>query len=341
MPKSSSTPAARVTLHDVAKAAGVSVTTVSYTLNNRGSIGEEVRHKVLKVAQELGYAQNRAARAMKVGKSEILGLVTPNLENPFFANVAQSVLRSASAHGYQVFLNSTEGVHNSELQAIQGLISLGVDGIVVFPVDESLEQSESQFDIPLVVLDRNFQDQDVIQAEYWRGGALLAEHLLGLGHTHFGLLDGPQDVFSSRERCRGFLDTVSNQGAIEWRIAHPYTMSLNDQAKEVLDRREVTAVVCGNDMIALGTEFYLQAIGARIPEDVSVTGFDDINLAKMMTPPLTTIKMPVDEMASEAIKLLLRRIEEDSRPSSRSRIILDVELVQRNSTGPAPQTLSK
>ena len=325
---------ARVTVHDVASDAGVSIATVSYVLNDSGSISDEVRKKVRKSAARLGYRQNRAARAMKMGRTEIIGLVIPNIENPFFATLAKSVLLECRQQGYQVFLVDTEGSHETELKAMQGLAQQGVDGIVVFPIDDSQLTRRRTPDIPIVVLDRDSPEFDLVQAEYREGGRLLAEHLLELGHTRFGLLDGPQDVTSARQRSEGFIEAVGKRGSIAWRLEHPFALELDSRAAKRLADPAVTAIVCGNDLIAMGAIGELRRRSVDVPGVVSIAGFDDIPFASIVNPGLTTVRMPIAQMGVEAVGLLARRLRSGSDEKTRSRIVLDVELIVRESTGP-------
>lgn len=325
----------RATLHDVAAEAGVSIATVSYVLNNSGSISADMRKKVRKTAQKLGYRQNRAARAMKMGRSDIIGLVIPNIENPFFATLAQAVLLECRRHDLQVFLVDTEGSHETELKAMQGLVQQGVDGIIVFPIDDTEFGAGQGADVPVVVLDRDSPDRDLVQAEYAEGGRLLADHLVKQGHERFGVLEGPQSVISARERSEGFARAVGRKGRIVWREEHPFSMTLTPAAEERLRKNEVTAVVCGNDLIAMGAMQYLDELGLDVPGDVSVVGFDDIEFSKVVTPPLTTIRLPTAQMGVEAVNLLTRRLQGEGAQAARSRVVLDVELMVRGSSGPA------
>lgn len=324
----------RVTVHDVANDAGVSIATVSYVLNDSGSISDEMRKKVRKAANKLGYRQNRAARAMKIGRSDIIGLVIPNIENPFFATLAQSILLESQRQDYQVFLVDTEGSHETEEKAMQGLVQQGVDGIIVFPIDDSGLAESGQIDVPVVVLDRDSPDRDLVQAEYNEGGRVLARHLMELGHKDFGLLEGPQGVASARERSLGFIAAVGNRGKIRWRQEHPFTLSLTDKARRRLSNLDVTAIFCGNDLIAMGAMQYLQEQGAKVPESVSLVGFDDIQFSKIISPALTTVRMPISQMGIEAVNLLTRRLRSSDQINSRSRVVLDVELIVRASSGP-------
>ena len=325
----------RVTLHDVADAAGVSIATVSYVLNGQGSVSEEVRREVKRAAKKLGYRQNRAARAMKMGRSNILGLVIPNIENPFFATLAQAVLKESQTREYQVFLVDTEGSHKSEKKAMQGLIAQGVDGIIVFPIDDSQLRISGNTEVPVVVLDRDTPDLDLVQAEYYEGGRLLAAHLQDLGHRRIGLLEGPRVVTSARDRTRGLIENLGAEQSIVWREEHPFALELSDAARKMLDRDDVTAVVCGNDLIAIAAISYLQSQGRSVPGDLSVTGFDDISFAPMVSPPLTTVRMPIAGMGKEAVNLLIRRVQSDEPEATRSRLVLDVDLIVRGSTGKA------
>lgn len=325
----------KVTVHDVAKEAGVSIATVSYVLNNRGSISAEVRKKVRKAAENLGYRQNRAARAMKIGRSDIIGLVIPNIENPFFATLIQSVLLECQKRDFQVFLVDTEGSHETEKKAIQRLIQQGVDGIVVFPIDDSGLDEFNRSEIPFVVLDRENRDLDVVQAEYSDAGRMLAEHLLDLGHKKFGMIDGSQEISSSRQRSNGFHDAVTSSGKVLWRLEHPFTMSLDPEAKKLLRKNNVTAISCGTDLIAIGVIRFLQESGIDVPGDVSVVGFGDMPFSQVVSPALTTIQMPISRMGIEAVELLLARISSENTSKPRSRVVFGVDLVERASTGKA------
>ena len=325
----------KLTIRDVAEEVGVSVTTVSYVLNNKGSVSEEVRKKVQKAAKKLGYTGNRAARAMKMGRFHIIGLIIPNIENPFFPSLAQAILQACQLRGYQVFMVDTEGSLDNQVEAIRGLLSQGVDGIIIFPVNDQETLPKNLGDIPLVVLDRDWQSFDRVQAEYTNGGELIAKHLMALGHKRFGLLDGPQDVLSSRDRTEGFIAALQGGCEVVWRIEHAFRMELAEQAQQALRDQSVTAIVCGNDLIAIAALSYLQSQGIRVPKDVSVVGFDDINLARLMSPALSTVKMPTHAMGAEAVNLLLRRLDQADAPVSTTRVLLGVEPSFRASSGEA------
>lgn len=327
----------RVTLREIADAAGVSIATVSYVLNGRGAISADTRQRIRKVIKKLGYRQNQAARAMKTGRTAIIGLVFPNIENPFFSSLARSILNEAEANGYQTFLVDTEGSHDRERKVVAGLLEHGVDGIVWFPVDDHDTLAGAGVDVPVVVLDRELSGQDLVQAEYYAGGKAAADYLTGLGHRRFGLIEGPQDVGNARERSRGFVDALGDEAMLAWRTEHAYSMHLSDEACGRLLARDATAVACGNDLIAIGVLSTLESAGVSVPDDVSVVGFDDISFASMISPALTTVRMPFKEMGRQAVRLLLRRLG-DEKEGPRRRITLGVELVERSSTA-APKAV--
>ena len=320
----------RPTLKDVAKAAGVSLASASYAVNRTGSLGEDTRAHILKIAEELGYRQNLAARAARVGKSGALGLVVPDMTNPFFPSLAQSVVQRARQNGYSVFVTDTEGDRDQETAIIRQLIDRGVDGIVWFPVDDDNRLDRLALDIPIVVLDRTVHGFECIQADYSEGGRLAAEHLLSLGHTSIGLISGPSDVKSMRDRCDGAARAIAQSGKLAFRVENAFSIDLGRDAVEALDKREATAIFCAADLIAVGVLKHAKDAGLMVPNDLSVIGFDDIPWSAYCTPSLTTVEMPVDEMASEAVDTLLRRI--DGEGESNRKVVFGVNLVEREST---------
>lgn len=320
----------RPTLKDVAKAAGVSLASASYAVNRTGSLGEDTRAHILKIAEELGYRQNLAARAARVGKSGALGLVVPDMTNPFFPSLAQSVVQRARQNGYSVFVTDTEGDRDQETAIIRQLIDRGVDGIVWFPVDDDNRLDRLALDIPIVVLDRTVHGFECIQADYSEGGRLAAEHLLSLGHTSIGLISGPSDVKSMRDRCDRAARAIAQSGKLAFRVENAFSIDLGRDAVEALDKREATAIFCAADLIAVGVLKHAKDAGLMVPNDLSVIGFDDIPWSAYCTPSLTTVEMPVDEMASEAVDTLLRRI--DGEGESNRKVVFGVNLVEREST---------
>lgn len=320
----------RATLKDVAKAAGVSLASASYAVNRTGSLGDDTRTHILKVAEELGYRQNLAAKAARTGKTGAIGLVVPDMTNPFFPSLAQSVVQRARQNGYSVFVTDTEGDQDQESQVIRQLIDRGVDGIVWFPVNDQNSIGKIATDIPIIVLDRTVSGFECIQADYGEGGKLASEHLLELGHRRIGIIAGPLDVKSMRDRCEAAREAVERSGEVAFFVENAFSTELSKTVADAISSQLATAVFCGSDLIAIGVMRHARQSGIKVPEELSIVGFDDIPWAEYCTPGLTTVEMPVDEMATEAVDAVIRKIEGES--DANRRVVFGVSLVTRNST---------
>ena len=319
----------RVTLKQVAQAAGVSLASASYAINGAGSVGEATREHVLKIAAQLGYRPNQSAKAMKTGRTGAIGLILPDLTNPFFPSLAQGVIQAARAHGYSVFLTDTEGSVEAEERAVGLMIDHGVDGVVWFPIADVAPVERLIEGVPTVVLDRNLPGYDVIQADYAEGGRLAAEHLIAAGHGDIGVISGPHAASSARQRAEAAIAVVRERGALAWHVHNAFSLDLEPPVMAALERRSATAVIAGADLIAIGVMRHVRAMGLSVPDDVSVIGFDDIPWAQLHTPALTTIDMPVEDMAAAAVETLVRRMAHRGEP--RRRVVFNVELVSRES----------
>lgn len=316
-------------LKDVAEKAGVSVATVSYVLNDTGSVSAGVRNKVLAAVRALGYSPNRAAQAMRTGRTSTLGLVLPDLLNPLFPEMAQAFEHAAREFGYSIFLVDTKHSDEIERQGIASLIQQGVDGIIWFPRTQQDTVQDISAQVPIVVLDRDLPGFDIVRPDHEQGGRLQSEYLLGKGHKRVGLLYGPLSVDNMRLRRDAFYESFSKEGDITWELENPFSMEITEENRERLGQAGPTAIVAGNDMIAVGIIKTLNELGITVPERVSVIGFDNISWCNVVTPALTTIRMQLKEIAAEAVSLLFRRIKEPDLP--KRKIVIDVELVPRAS----------
>lgn len=319
----------RATLKEVAKAAGVSLASASYAINGAGSVGEATREHVLKVAAQLGYRPNQSAKAMKTGRTGAIGLIVPDLTNPFFPNLAQVVIQAAREHGYSVFLTDTGGSPEAEQRAVSLMVEHGVDGVIWFPIDDGEPVGRLIAGVPTVVLDRNLPGYDVIQADYADGGRLAAEHLIAAGHVNIGVISGPHAASSSRQRAEAALAVVADRAKLAWHVHNAFSVDLEPSVTAALESRSATAVIAGADLIAIGAMRHVRSMGLSVPADVSVVGFDDIPWAQLNDPPLTTIDMPVEDMAAAAVETLVRRMAHRGEP--RRRVVFNVELVERDS----------
>ncbi|PCJ31461.1 MAG: LacI family transcriptional regulator [Alphaproteobacteria bacterium] len=322
-------PPGRVTLRDVAKESGVSVATVSYVLNDSGSVGNKVKEQVRSTINRLGYTPNFSAQAIRTGRTKTLGIIIPDLKNPFFPELAQSVESAARDSGFAVFLVDTQESVEAEAEGISKLIKHGVEGIIWCPSSEKDCFKKYAGSIPVVVIDRPLPNYDTVYSDYSKGGKLLAQYLLSEGHRKIGLISGPQTIESAAQRRKGFLEEIGIQAEIIWEIENPFSIKLCPEAVSELKKQAVSVIVAGNDMIAIGAIKTLNKLKINVPESVSVVGFDDVPWSDIVHPSLTTIRQPLSELGKEAVNLLLRRI--GNLTASKKSVILDVQLVVRDS----------
>ncbi len=324
----------RVTLKDVAAAANVSLASASYAINGTGSLGEAVRAQILDVARRMGYRQNMSARAMRTGKTGAIGLVVPDFSNSFFTNLAQSVMRSARQAGYCVFVTDTENSVTLERDAFKRMIDRGVDGVVWFPIRDINTVETQTAMVPTLLLDRSIDGLNSIQADYTGGGRAAAEHLIGLGHRRIGVVAGPMDIASQKQRIGGAILAIGDR--LTFQASNAFSMEIEPDAAEAVLTSGATAIFAGTDLIALGVVKLLQAHGKRVPEDVSVIGFGDMPFSPLSTPALTTVEMPIEDMATEVVEALIARIE---RRDHTPRSVFATRLIERGSTGPKPESV--
>ncbi|SCM76303.1 putative HTH-type transcriptional repressor PurR [uncultured Pleomorphomonas sp.] len=317
------------TIKDVAKAAGVSQATVSYVLNNLNKVSPEVDAHVRRVAHELGYSRNRAARALKTGRNNVIGCIMPSLLSPVFPEIAQAVQQRAEEHGFATFvIDSGLQTAAREAEAIRVLADHGVDGAIA--VLGSPRPASDRPTLPLVVVDQPMDGMDAVYADHREGGRLLAEYAVGLGHRRVGLLSGLQGLYSSRERREGFVEAARGRLDIAWNVEVPLVPSLPREAVDALRRGDVSLVVCVNDLIAMLALSALRQARVRVPEDVSVMGFDDMQWSSWPLLNLTTVRQPLGRLGRDAVDLLVRRL--DAPDAEITNIILPVSLIERGST---------
>jgi LacI family transcriptional regulator len=318
------------TIKDVAEAAGVSSATVSYVLNNLNKVTPEVDEHVRRVAAELGYQRNRAAAALKTGRSHAIGCIVPSLSSPVFPEISKAVQQRAEELGFATFVIDSGAGEAREAQAARTLFTHGVDGAVAVLSVNSRIVDPPLF--PLVAIDRRVAGLDSVQADHHAGGRMMARHALKLGHRRVGLLSGEQDLASSRERRAGFLEAARGRLEIAWDVPVPLLSTLPPQAVEAIRRKDVSLVACVNDLVAISALSVLRKERIEVPAKVSVVGFDDMQWSAWPLIDLTTIRQPLAELGRCAVDLLIRRLND---PQSRiENTVLPVSLVQRGSTAP-------
>ncbi|MFD3499727.1 LacI family DNA-binding transcriptional regulator [Streptomyces sp. NPDC058676] len=330
---------------DVARLAGVSQKTVSRVFNDEPYVSAEVRRRVIEAAEQLGYRRNNAARALASGRTRSIGVITLGTALYGPASLLMGVERSVRDTGYALrVVNTMEGDPAGIAGAVDSLLDQGVDGIVISePIDEGGADKDVSLraDVPVLVLGAPPTGTATTVLTAGDGADLMArtatEHLLDLGHATVHHLAGPQRWFAARDRLEGWRATLTAHGRDvppvvegDWSAASGYRAG-----RELAEDGDVTAVFAANDDMAIGLIRALTEAGRRVPEDVSVVGFDDIPVAAYVTPPLTTVRQPFDAVAQEGLKRLVHSIENpdaDPLPSSDP----PVDLIIRTSTAPPP-----
>jgi DNA-binding LacI/PurR family transcriptional regulator len=338
----------RVTAHDVAKRAGVSQPTVSLVLsrNPNARVSPATRQRVLEAAEALGYRPNVLARALVRRRSFSLGLVVPDLRNPFFAEVVSGAERVAREAGYAVLL--TELPDPADLRPLDALRQRQIDGVIMDAVGATAAPVDALADLNVVLVDEPSERWPGVASDAVGAGRLAAEHLLSLGHREIAFIGPALAVHTFRMRERGFAQALRGAGVAlpsdRLRRA-PATAAGGQAAMRALlaaspaGRARPTAVFCANDLVAIGALKACAAAGLRVPQDVSIVGCDDIEMARLVTPELTTVAVPARELGARAARMLIRRLDasadERARPAAPQRPVA-VRLVVRGTTAAAP-----
>ena len=328
-----------VTIKDVARESGVNVSTVSRALNGGYGVHADTRELVAAVAKRLRYRPNRVARGLVTGRSHTLALVVSDIRNLFFAEVARGAEDAAYRAGYDLVLCNSDLDPEKQMRYAQLLAEKRVDGILMNSVAALSRKQQEQLSglgVPIVLLNKTAPRGafSTICADNEAGGALAAEYLLRLGHRKIGHLTGPKHHGNMTERVKGF---VARLEAARKPVRPVVLYGKNNYqggaglARQLMEQcPDVTAVFAGSDVMAFGAIRALMEAGRRIPEDVSVMGFDDVELASIVHPPLTTIRQPKYEMGQAAVETLLRLAGRGEAKNPEHRLF-GVELVERQS----------
>lgn len=328
----------RPQVSDVAKIAGVSPATVSRFLNGKLHVTPKVEERIRAAVATLRYSPHSIARTLATGNSRVIGLIVPDIANPFFAEMAEAVESVAYDHGYTVMLCNTKNDAKREERYIQIILSQQVDGLIYMGAFRSNPYLSrvSDLRLPFVVVDEDVEDVEAsrVFVDNYGGARLIVQHLLEYGHQRIAFLGGPDYLFTTQERYRGYRDALSGAG-------HPvrdtdifldtYTIEAGHQSGERIlaagDRP--TAVFASSISLVLGFLSAAKLHKVLIPDDLSLVGFDDVAMTKFLSPALSTVTQPIPELAATAFEELLRFLNNQS--TSYSRVILPVSLALRDS----------
>ncbi|GIB02130.1 Ribose operon repressor [Vibrio cholerae] len=327
------------TMKDIARLAGVSTSTVSHVINKSRFVSDEIAERVNNAAQQLNYAPSALARSLKMNRTKTIGMLVTTSTNPFFGEVVKGVERSCYHKGYNLILCNTEGDNQRMKASINTLLQKRVDGLLLMCSTlegERLDVFDRYPDIPVVVMDWGpiLFASDKIQDNSLQGGYMAAKHLIECGHKEIGCITGPLIRHQAQMRYEGYKRALAEAGIAinpDWIVESDFECEGGYQAFEKLYERgklPSSLFVC-NDMMAMGVIQAASQRGLRVPDDLSLIGYDDVHIAKFMTPALTTIHQPKYRLGKAAIDTLLYRLE---NPDTTAQVVqLEPTLVVRSS----------
>ena len=333
------------TIHDVARTAEVSATTVSHVLNDSRHVSDDLRARVLSAIETLGYTPNRLAAGLRRKQTSTIGLVVPDNTNPFFAAVARAIEDASFEQGFSVILCNSDGDAAKEKFYINVLLEQRVDGTVLVAANSSADLLAPLLDsgMPLVLIDRDLPNAttmvDKVLSDNLGGGLQAVQHLLALGHRRIACVTGPSHVSPSANRVTGYRQALTDAGiALDEDLivrGHFDFVSGFAATQRLLDlTAPPTAIFACNDLMAVGALSALVERGRRVPDDISLVGFDDIPLASYTNPRLTTVAQDQRALGAVATELLLARVKDRQRLAQVH--ICPTSLVLRASTAAAP-----
>ena len=331
----------RMDIRTIARAANVSIATVSRTINRVSTVNPTMAKRVWEVIGELDYFPNTQARALVSGRSKIFGLLISEITNPFFPELLQGFEDVAVENGYEILVSSTNYDTARMYQCIRRMIERKVDGVAImtFGIEAPLLDQLAKRNVPLVFIDVGPETPgvSVLKVDYHRGIRQGVQHLAALGHRDIAFISGPLHLHSAQSRVTAFSRSLSECGIVpdpKWLIEGNHTLEGGIAAMEKLlaTTPRPTAVMCSNDMTAIGVLHKLYRSGLRVPDDISVIGFDDIHIAEVTIPPLTTIQMSRFSLARSAFAALRAHVEDSAAASLQREYPIQTDLIVREST---------
>ncbi|NBI07107.1 LacI family DNA-binding transcriptional regulator [Senegalia massiliensis] len=327
-----------MTIKKIAQLANVSTATVSKVINGKDKyISEATKLKILKIVEQEGYVPNGIAKSLKIKKTKTIGIIIPDVMNLFFSELARGVEDAAEKRGYTVILCNSDNKESKEEKYIQMLQEKKVDGIIITAPENRTHQSIKIQDIPLVLVDRDIgtqTDQKIgrITVDNRDGAYKATKYLIENGCREIGMISSNYKNKPSADRIKGYEKALdeSNINIEQNKIfLENYTIESGyNGAKKILKETEVDGIFCGNDLIAIGAIKALREKDIRIPEQVKIIGFDDIQISQYMDPPLTTIRQPIYQMGEESVKMLISLIKNKGKNLEK---VLQTKLIQRGS----------
>ena len=302
-------------IREVAKRAGVSPATVSRVINGTARVDEEKRERVEKAIEETGFRPNELARALYRKSSKIIGVIVPDIENPFFSELAKAIEKEAYEQEYRILLCNSDDQKEKELANLQMLAQLQADGVILMTNTGEKSQSYEAVSMPIVFVDRRLDEMgqtSVIEVDHYAGGKLAAEHLIACGCRKITCIRGPQELSSGKKRYEGYREVCRQYSMKERFVDSTYKYEDGAKAAEEVLRRypDTDGIIACNDMTAVSVYKVLQKRGYRVPDDIQIIGFDGVKFGRFLTPELTTVAQPIKEMGKCAVQMILGTVKE-------------------------------
>ena len=323
-----------ITIREVAKLAGVSASTVSRVINGTAKVDSEKKERILRIIEETGFVPNEAARTLFRKSAKTIGLIVPSIRNPYFTELAAYIDDFSLQCGFRPFLCNTGYDPEKEKAALQMLISMKADAIIVASCSEYIKESIKNCPVPVVSLDAMWSGPEVaacIHCDYYEGGRMAAEHLIESGCHNIVCIKGPQYRYSARYRYQGYLDVCKEHNIPEQTVECDYDFNQGLAMTEELLKKypEVDGIIACNDIVAISTYKVLYEQNISVPGQVQIVGFDNISFSKLLSPELTTIIQPIKEMAKKAVELIANN---ELTELSDKKFIFPVSLIARQTT---------
>lgn len=329
-----------VTIKDIARLSGVSITTVSKIINGKaGDIGSATIEKVKRIIEEQNYSPNTIARSMITKKTKTIGLIIPDVRNPFFTDLTRGAEDVANERGYSIFFCNTDDNLDKEIKYINNMIEKQVDGIALAGAAVRNKELEEKMNIkiPIVSLDRNVYFKEIegkVEVNNFSGAYDAVTYLIKQKHTKIMYLSGQLNTKPALDRLEGYKKALEDNNIAydeNLVLVGRYTSEFGYECmKTTAIDEDVTAVFCANDLIAIGAMNALKEKGIRIPQDISIVGFDDIYIASLVAPPLTTVRQPSYDIGYLAVETLINILEEKS--NQKNKVEIKLELIIRESS---------
>lgn len=321
-------------IRDVARQAGVSPATVSRVINGTTPVAADKRERVLRAIEEMGFVPNEVARSLFKKSSKTIGVIIPSIRNPYFTQLADVIDAAAKERGYRIVLYNVHHDLDQERAALQMLAAANADGVIVASNNEALQEELAHYQMPVVVVDALFQTRQVnayLYCDYYQGGRLAAEHLSACGCRNLVCIRGVQGLYTAQARYEGYRDYCREHGLTEQVVECDYDFEAGlSMTEELLERfPQVDGIVACNDMVAISVYKILHKRNIAVPDQIQLVGFDDIHLASLISPELTTIHQPIDAMGRRAVEVILN---EGHLPKEGRRQSFPVSLVPRETT---------